>query len=74
MLHAVARTVCVDALKVPYGDLVLDFASPFKRMTMMEAVMQYAQCTESDLRDGAIDALLKKHAITLVHKEATWGA
>jgi len=73
MLHAVARVACADASHVPYGDLILDFASPFKRMTMLQAVMQYADCTESDLQDGAIDTLLKKHKITLVNKEATWG-
>ncbi len=73
MLHEVARVVCADASQVPYGDLILDFASPFKRMTMLEAVMQYTQCTASDLQDGTIDTLLKKHAIKLVNKQATWG-
>jgi lysyl-tRNA synthetase class 2 len=73
MLHAIARTVCVDASQVAYGDLVLNFASPFRHMTMVEAVMEYAQCSEKDIQDGAIDALIKKHNITLVNKDATWG-
>jgi lysyl-tRNA synthetase class 2 len=43
--------------KVPYGDLVLDFKRPFARLTMADAIQQYAgisilETDESQLRDA----------------------
>jgi lysyl-tRNA synthetase class 2 len=73
MLHHIAKFVCEDASKVRYNDFRLDFASPFKRMKMTEAVVEYADCNAEDLSDSNIDKLLKKHNIKLDNKDATWG-
>lgn len=73
MLHAIAAKVCADPAAVPYADYVLNFAAPFKRLTMQEAVIHYVGCTADDLHEQHIDKMLKKHGIKLENKDATWG-
>lgn len=72
MLRTIAQKVS-GTLTLPFGEHVLDFEKPFARLTMKQAVMQYAPCTEDDLAEDRIDALLSKHRIKLENKNATWG-
>lgn len=62
-----------SALKLEFGDKVIDFESPFKRMAMKDAVMEYGKLSEDDLSEKNIDATLKKYNITLENKAAGWG-
>ena len=41
MFRHVAKTVCGSAV-VPYGDVMIDMEKPFARLTMLDAVKQYA--------------------------------
>ena len=72
MLRFVAQEVS-GGLQLAYGDHKLDFEKPFARMSMADAVAQYAGCSVADLQEDTIDAQLKKHKITLANKDAQWG-
>lgn len=72
MLRTIVRNVC-HATELPFGDIILDFGKKFDRLTMQEAVMNYAGCTLEDLSEVNIDALLKKHSITISLQNATVG-
>lgn len=72
MLKTIAQAVCPSP-QVPFGELVLDFQAPFKRMTMFDAVLLYGKFKSEELVGSAIDAALKKHNIVVEKKNATWG-
>jgi len=72
MLRFVAQEVNNNCLQVTFGDKKIDFAKPFVRMSMADAVKKYAKCSDDDLREGAIDDLLRTHQISL-EKNAPWG-
>jgi lysyl-tRNA synthetase class 2 len=72
LLRRIAKQVC-DSLQIQYGDYTLDFEKPFARISMRDAVAQYAQCSDADLNEDTIDALCAKHKITFEDKNATWG-
>lgn len=72
MIRHVAMESC-NALQLPYGDHILDFEKPFTRLSMKDSVLQYAKLSASDIEGAAIDAVLKKHAITIANKNASWG-
>jgi lysyl-tRNA synthetase class 2 len=72
MIKQIVSVVCSSA-QVPYGDYLLDFAQPFERLSMRQAVVKYGGCTNEQLEPGAIDALIKKHHIKLTHKDVSWG-
>ena len=72
LLKKLAKEV-INATQIPYGSHMLDFGSPFKRISMREAVMEYAPCKAEDLEEKNIDALIKKHEIKLANKNASWG-
>ncbi|MCP6769925.1 hypothetical protein NL529_34265, partial [Klebsiella pneumoniae] len=61
LIRHVAQESC-NALQLPYGDHMLDFAKPFTRLSMRNAVLQYGKLSEADIEGAAIDAVLKKHA------------
>ena len=58
--------------QLPFGEHMIDFAKPFARISMKAAVAQYADVTEQELVDD-IDAVFKKHKITLANKQSSWG-
>lgn len=72
MLRDVAMAVC-NQLQVPFGDTVIDFDKPFTRISVKNAVLQYTDCTEADISEKNIDAILKKHAVSLANKNASLG-
>ncbi len=72
MIKAVAQKVCDNIAHIPYGNYVLDFTQAFNRMTMMQAVAQYAQCRESDLQGDAINTLIAQYGVKIA-PDAAWG-
>lgn len=61
------------SMVIHYGDMTIDFEKPFARMPMKEAVKHYLGCTDKELEDENIDALLKKFKIKPASKNASWG-
>ena len=61
------------SLQVPFGEQVIDFEQPFKKLTIKEAVMEYGEYTEHDLTDQNVPVLLQKHGIVLENKQASVG-
>jgi lysyl-tRNA synthetase class 2 len=72
LLGSVVAHVC-DSTTVPFGQEMLDFGKPFERMTMQESVMRYAHCSADDLAPDSIDAVLKKHNVTVDQSHASAG-
>lgn len=72
MLRKIASAVC-DSQQVVFGDKTIDFGKPFARLRMRDAVKQYGNLSDADLDDVSIDETLKKHAIELANKNASWG-
>lgn len=62
-----------DAMVLPFGEYQLDFGKPFERISMYNAVIKYGNIAEKDLSKKSIDAMLKKHGVTLEKKNASWG-
>jgi lysyl-tRNA synthetase class 2 len=63
------RTAAIAAdatLQVPFGQHVLDFAAPFRRISMKDAVCEYGDFDESELSHERITGLCARHRVTLV--------
>lgn len=60
-------------LQVPFGNHVIDFEKPFKRMNAQEALIQTDTVTEKDLSAKSIDAVLKEHGVVVDNKQASVG-
>jgi lysyl-tRNA synthetase class 2 len=68
MLREVAKEV-LGTLQVRYGEHTIDFAKPFERLTILDAIRKFhPEISTSDLatRDGVI-AVLKKRGIDFSH-------
>lgn len=72
MLKDIVEKSC-DGMRVPFGDLTLDFEKPFTRLRMKDAVMQYGDLSEDDLSGVNIDKVLQSRNLTLENKNASWG-
>jgi len=72
LLQHIVRTVN-KALHVQFGDHVLDFSSPFARMTMQEAVARRLECNVEDLEGDNIDVFLTQHKIKPEQSNPSWG-
>jgi len=48
MVTTIAEDV-VGTLEVPWGDQTINFARPWKRLTMRDAILEYSDLTEEDL-------------------------
>ncbi len=64
ILRSIAQKVC-GTLSVAYGDHVIDFKSPFARLSMEDAVITYGSLEKSELSQEGIDATLKKFGLKL---------
>lgn len=71
MLRALAQEIHASA-SLPFGEQVIDFAQPFARLTMKEAVMKYLPCLGQDLDEDRIDHTLATHGVE-VSSAASWG-
>lgn len=58
---------------VMFREKTLDLSAPFTRMSMQQAIAEYAGCSEADLTDATIDAIALKHGITRSEQLPTWG-
>jgi lysyl-tRNA synthetase class 2 len=66
--HAVNKTT-----EAQCGDHQLNFAAPFARMTMQEAVAGVVGCKSENLQGDAIDKIIAQHNIKLEQKSPSWG-
>ena len=71
MIKEVLITIC-GTLHIPFGTYTLDFAAPFERLNIIQVLTKYGGFSEQDLTSSSIDGTLKKAAITVVHKEASY--
>ena len=72
MLRAIVEKTC-DGMQLPFGDHTIDFAKPFVRMTIKEAVITYGEFTEKQIAPEKIDGVLKKLNVTLANSKASHG-
>lgn len=79
MLKFIAEQV-LGTTTVPYGDSEYDFAQPFERMTMVNAILKYNDDMDSDVLNNAEANLetLKEYAqkvgVPASDKQKAWGA
>ncbi len=71
MLKTIAQKAC-NATKLPYEKYEIDYESPFKRISIHDAVLEHSGIPRDELTETAIDRTLSKHAIK-VPKEASYG-
>jgi len=71
MLKTIVQNVN-GTLKVPFGDVTIDFSTPFARLTMKDAVKQYAKLSDQDLAPEHIDKTMRSKGFE-VPKNASWG-
>lgn len=68
LAHAACKTTDVQ-----FGEHALNFAAPFARMTMQEAVAKVVGCKPEDLEGDKIDGIIAQHKIKLEQKNPSWG-
>ncbi|MCA9769827.1 lysine--tRNA ligase [Candidatus Dependentiae bacterium] len=62
-----------NSLQLPFGDMVLDFDKPFKRISVYNSVLELTECSIDDLSEITIDATLKKYNVSVANKNASQG-
>lgn len=72
MLKKVVNESCKTD-QVTFGDHALDFAKPFDRMSIKQAVLKHGNYKEDDISIDKIDAEIKKHGVKLQVKDASYG-
>jgi len=71
LVEKIIRTVVEKThgtLSVPYHGRTLDFALPFKRLNVEEALLQSGKISERELSESQIDATLARYHITVSEK------
>jgi len=61
------------ALHVQFGEHMLDFESPFVRISMLDAVKQHGSLTDADLDEQNIDQTIKRLKLKIDDKYPSWG-
>lgn len=67
-VEALVRSVAKDVggtLQAPFGEHVIDFEKPFKRCSMVEALIEHTTLTKNDLQEDTIDTALKTYGAKL---------
>jgi lysyl-tRNA synthetase class 2 len=73
LIVSAARAVCGD-LKVSYQGMEIDLTPPFRRLTMIDAVKEYAGIDFSEIADdAAAHQLMAEHEVAEVRPEMTRG-
>ncbi|HVW99563.1 MAG TPA: lysine--tRNA ligase, partial [Candidatus Babeliaceae bacterium] len=62
LLRDTIQKTC-GSLQVPFGNNTIDFATSFKRMNVVEALVRYAGLREEELHANQLDATLDRYAI-----------
>ncbi|MGB8468481.1 MAG: lysine--tRNA ligase [Candidatus Babeliales bacterium] len=63
-------TDSVGNLAVPFGAVTIDFAQPFKRISIVNAVTEIGGIPASDLTADSIDATMRAHGVKAKHSQA----
>lgn len=64
MLRAIVHDTC-STLQIPFGAHMLDFSKPFKKISVLDAVIYYGGIAHDDLAEKRIDATLLDHNIEI---------
>jgi lysyl-tRNA synthetase class 2 len=75
LVEQLLRTAAVVAqgkLQLSFGDHVLDFEAPFRRLSMKDAVCEYGNFDESDISPERITAACARHKVS-VEPYASYG-
>jgi lysyl-tRNA synthetase class 2 len=72
LLRTVALQSC-NNLTLPYGTHTIDFAAPFARLSMADAIKKYSDLTDADLTEATILATARKKNIHIKNQHANWG-
>ncbi len=75
-VETMLRTIAAEttgSTTLNFGTHEIDFGKPFARLSMKEAVIKYAGCSEEDLSESNINTLFIKHEIFLENKNVSWG-
>ncbi len=62
-----------NSLQLPFGEHMLNFEQPFKRITLKEAVIEFAAVQPHELLEESIDATLQAKKVSLAQKDASLG-
>lgn len=62
LFRTIAQAV-VGSSAVPFGEHVIEYGAPFRRLSMRAAVCEYGDFDESDIAPDRIDALCVRHRI-----------
>jgi lysyl-tRNA synthetase, class II len=62
-----------DSLLLQYGDKIIDFSKPFKRMSVKQSVIEVGGFTEDNLSEEGVDKIIAKHSIKLKRANASLG-
>lgn len=60
-------------MQLPFGEHMIDYAQPFKRVTLKDAVLEYTDIQPHELEADVIDKTLKKHNCSVANKHASVG-
>lgn len=60
-------------LQVPFGEHVIDFSAPFKRINVTQAIIEHSDLTLADLGIDVIDMTLKRLRIEPPHADVSFG-
>ncbi len=71
MLRKTVTEVCVS-LEIPYGEHMLNFKNPFRRVTLYDSLTEIGGLTDDEISEGKIDQTIKKHGIKLANKKASY--
>ncbi|WP_022850211.1 lysine--tRNA ligase [Limisalsivibrio acetivorans] len=69
-LRNIALKVCADS-KITYGENEIDFASPWKRMTISEAILEMTDLSDDDIADR--ESAAKTAESKGIHIKDGWG-
>ncbi|MEX0940162.1 MAG: lysine--tRNA ligase [Candidatus Babeliales bacterium] len=70
LLRTVIKESC-GILQVPFGEHIIDFEKPFKRISIRDSVIEIGGLSQKDILESNIDETLKKHSVKLANKNAS---
>lgn len=72
MFMNIAKEV-TGSTTVSFGAHEINFTTPFRRLSMKDAVKEFGKLTDEDLSEKNIDATMKRLQVEVEQKDATWG-
>ncbi|MBT3828129.1 lysine--tRNA ligase [bacterium] len=72
LLRAAAQSSC-GQLQVPFDGNTIDFAKPFERLTMVQAIVKHGGLKLEDIEHDAIDAVISRLGIRIQNGADTYG-